>query len=257
MKVNQTNKPRVVPLLVLSGALLSVFVAGAAQNETFQFNAASGAFAGGHWDAAERWFGEFFQMFPKSPRRAEAVLLQAQARFFLTNSAGALELLTANAAQAGKWADSYLFWTGEAQFQAGRWEAAAQAYARVTADFTSSPHVLAASYGEALARSKLGQSLRVVELLHRPDGAFQTAARGKTNDEFVARGQLLLAETHLDLKDLPAGEAALQPLREQRLPPELDWRRQYLLCRLQSAEGRNADALQNSGALTDLAAAAK
>jgi TolA-binding protein len=226
-------------------------------NETNAFLAAYGVFEGKNYPLAEKWFGDFLRDFPKSGGRPEAALLQAQARYFQTNSFGAISLLQTNLAQAGRLTDCYLFWIGEALFQSSNYTAAAQAYARVRGEFPSSTNALAASYNEALAHSRLGNASRVVELLRPAEGAFQHAALARPGDEFVARGQLLLAETQLGLKQYRDGEAALEVLKDRALPAELDWRRQYLKCRFQFAEGRDSEALQTSTGLTEMAVRAE
>ena len=52
----------------------------ASREETRAFDAANKAFQDNGWARAEREFGEFLQQFPKSDRRAQAALRQAQAR---------------------------------------------------------------------------------------------------------------------------------------------------------------------------------
>jgi TolA-binding protein len=231
----------------------------ATPEERRAFDAALKAFQDGvlGYERAEREFDEFIKAYPMSERRNEAVLRQAQSRYYMTNAAGAASLLSTNLAQAGKLADEYQFWLGEALFLGGRFAPAAEAYAKLATGFPSSPHLLAASYNEALCRSKLGEPRKVVELLQRATGAFQRAARSRPRDEWVARGGLLLAETHLDLRDFKAGEAALNFPASVQLAPDLAWRRQYLLCRLQSADNRDEAALAGTTALLSLATAAK
>ena len=78
------------------------------------FDAAAKAFQDTFYDRAEAEFADFCQKFPTSPRLAEAILLQAEARLELTNYAGAIELLSAHQGAAGTNADQYLFWLAEA-----------------------------------------------------------------------------------------------------------------------------------------------
>jgi TolA-binding protein len=79
----------------------------------------------GFWERAEKKFDAFAGKFPKSESRPQAVLRQAQARLHLNRFAAAAELLTARQRDAGKFADEYLFWLGEAQYQATNYAAAA------------------------------------------------------------------------------------------------------------------------------------
>ena len=56
---------------------------------------------------------------------------------------------------------------------------------------------LEASVGEAAAWAKQGDWARVVtELLQNPNGAFRQAAQAKPDNEFFARGLMLLAEAN-------------------------------------------------------------
>ncbi|MBI3876372.1 MAG: tetratricopeptide repeat protein [Verrucomicrobia bacterium] len=249
--------PCVVVLLLCLFAQ-NLFAASTAE-ERRAFDAAAKAFQDGvlGYERAEREFGEFVKNFPAAERRSEAILLQARSRFYMTNSGGAVELLTANLPQTGKLADEYQFWLGEAQFQGGQFAPAAEAYAKLVNTFTNSSHVLAASYSEALCRSKLGELQKVVELLQPPTGAFQRAAKARSRDEWVPRGGLLLAETLLDSKKFKEGEAALNALDTAKLSADLAWRRQYVACRLQQADGRDELALTNTTPLLALAKAAK
>ncbi len=250
---------RALGVAVLLCLFAQYLFAAASPEERRAFDAASKAFQDGvlGYERAEREFGEFAKNFPMSERRSEAILFQARSRYYMTNSAGAVELLAANLPQNGKLADEYQFWLGEALFLGGKFASAAEAYAKLVNTFMNSPRVLAASYSEALCRSKLGELKRVVELLQPPAGAFQRAARAKPRDEWVARGGLLLAETLLELRDYKAGETALNLLDPARLAPDLAWRRQYVLCRLQQADGRDNDALANTTQLLALAKSAK
>lgn len=253
---------RLAALLLCAAAGLAAqphFAADATPEERRAFDVALKAFQDGvlGYARAEREFGDFVKSFPASHRHSEAVLRQAQSRYHMTNAAGAAELLTANLAEAGKFADEYQFWLGEALFLGGKFAPAAEAYAKLVATFPSSTNLLAASYNEALCRSKLGELRRVVDLLQPAASAFQRAAKARPRDEWVARGGLLLASTLLDLKDPKAGEAALNFPESLKLTPDLAWRRQYLVCRLQSADHRDELALGNTTALLSLASAAK
>src|SRR6185436_15711033 len=87
--------------------------------------------------------------------------------------------------------------------------AAAESFAQLKADHPESPLVLNASYGEALAKYKLGEIVRVIELLRDSAGGFQRSAQAKPNEEATAKGLLLLAEALLVQKDYKAAEEVL------------------------------------------------
>lgn len=222
------------------------------------FDAAAKAFQDLNFERAEREFGEFARIWPESTLRSEAVLLQARARFSRTNVAGAIELLTTALPQSGKLADQYQFWLGEARFEAGQFDKAAETYALLLRDFTNSPHRFAAAHNEALARYKLGnQREKVVSLLRDPNGAFQRAAKASPTNELVVSGTLLLGEALLAGGEFPAAEQAARVLESRRLEPEVDWQRRFLLGRVLAEAGRSAEALPVATNLVRLAAALK
>jgi TolA-binding protein len=224
------------------------------------FDAAVKAFRDTFYSRAEAQLADFCQKNPTSPRLPEAILVQAQARLELTNYAGAIELLIANQAKAGTNADQYLFWLGEAYARKGDWRAASDTFAKLVKEQPTSPRCLEASVGEASARSALARTepaewQRVIGLLQETNGLFQSAARTNAAGELVPRGYLLLSEAQLAAKDYRAAEATLQPLTNRLMSPRLGWQLQYLLCRIQLADGRTNAALQ--GATNLLAMAAK
>ena len=246
-------------ILVLTLLLAGGLRVWAASPADRAFNAAVELFKGTFYAQAEAQLGDFCQKNPASPRLAEAVLLQAQARLELTNYAGAIELLTANQAKAGTNADQYLFWLGEAYSRKGDWRAASDTFAKLVKEQPTSSRCLEASLGEASARSALAQTepaewQRVIGLLQETNGVFQSAARTNAASEFVPPGYLLLSEAQLAAKDYRAAEATLQPLTNRLMSPRLGWQWQYLLCRIQLADGRTNAALQGTTNLLAMAA---
>jgi TolA-binding protein len=218
------------------------------------------AFEDTFYSRAEAELGDFCQKNPTSPRLADAVLLQAQARLKLTNCIGALELLTANQGKAGTNADQYLFWLGEAYSCKGDWRAASDAFAKLIKEQPASPRCLEASLGEASARSALAQTepaewQRLIGLLQETNGLFQSAVRTNAASDLVPRGYLLLSEAQLAAKDYRAAEATLQTLTNRLMSPRLGWQWQDLLCRIQLAGGRTNAALQGTTNLLIIAAA--
>jgi len=231
----------------------------AASPEDRAFDAAIKAFQDKFYARAEAELADFCQKNPTSPRLPDAILVQAQARLELTNYAGAIQLLAANQAKAGTNADQYLFWLGQACLRKGDWRAAGDAFAKLVKEQPSSTRRLEASVGEAWARSALAQTepaewQRVIGLLQDTNGVFQGAARTNAASEFVPRGYLLLSEAQLATKDYRAAEATLQPLTNRLMSPRLGWQWQYLLCRIQLADGRTNVALLGTTNLLAIAA---
>jgi len=241
----------VFALMLLLAARLPA--AAATRAEANAFRAAALAFSDGNWARAERELGEFVLKYPRSERRAEAILLQAQARCRLGDFAGAAQLLAAEQTRAGPLADQFLFWLGEARFQQTNYPAAAEAFGRLVAEFPTSALRLEAAVSQAAALARLGQWTRVGELLGEPAGAFQQLAGKSPHSSAAARGWLLRAEALLERGDFAAAERALQALPTALRGPELDWQRQHLLCRAWLGATRLGDALQGSSNLIALA----
>ena len=123
-------------LLALSTGGERSFAASAREDRAYA--AAVTAFQDGMWSRAETEFAQFVQKYPKSGRRAEVVLLQAEAEFKQGKLPQAIALLTARQAGAGDLADQYVYWIGEAQFQGGDLPAAAKTFVSLTRDFPES-----------------------------------------------------------------------------------------------------------------------
>lgn len=214
------------------------------QVEERDFNAATKMFEDLNYERAEREFADFVKTWPNSTQRGKAMLLQARSRHARTNFTGAIELLTTGLPQAGKLADQYQFWLGEARFEAGQFDKAAETYALLVRDFTNSPHRLAATHNEALARFKLGnQREKVVSLLRDPNGAFQRAAKASPTNDLVVSGTLLLGEALLAGKEFPAAEQAARTLEGRPLRDDVKWHRDFLLGRVLTEWGHTAEAL--------------
>ena len=215
------------------------------------FDAAYKALQDTVYDRAEAGFADFCRQFPDSPRLAEAILLQAEARLKLSNYAGAIALLSAHQKDAGTNADQYVYWLAEAQMGNADYRVASDGFAKLVKDFPASSLLLDAGIGEASARAALARAEpsewpRVIELLQQTNGVFQCAARTNAGNELVVQGQLLLSEAQLATKAYGAAEATLQPLANRLLSPRLAWQWLYLLCRIQRDDGRTDAALQST-----------
>lgn len=201
------------------------------------------SFQGQVWDLADKDFGLFTEKFPESAWLGEAILLQAQARIQARRATAAAELLRANAAQAGRLADEYCFWLGEALLAATNLPAAVAEFERLGRDFADSPRRGEAAYSEALARSQLEQWPAVATLLGAPEGNFQTFARAQPGHRATVGGRILLAEALVRLRRPDEVAAALAPLADQTLSPRREWERRYWLTRADLAAGRVPAAL--------------
>jgi TolA-binding protein len=229
-----------VSVLLAAGPLLGAEVPG----ENAAFNPALRQLQDSFWQEAEAGFAEFSRKFTNSVRLPEAFLYQAQARYQMANYNGAIELLLAHQGQAGKWADEYLLLLGQASLKKGDYAAACGAFSNLVSQFRDSPHRIEAAIGEANAWAKREDWRRVIELLQKPGGAFQSAARTNSANDLVQSGCLLLAEGLFARRDYAAADAALESLAQVQMKPTLAWQRRLLLCRIRLAQGRPEIALQ-------------
>ncbi len=205
------------------------------------------------WDRAEMEATNFIKNYPTSEHFGNVVMIEAQALFKQQKYAGMIDLLSTPQVQAVKGvADQSAYWTAEAQYKLTNYHDAADTFARLVKEYTNSIYRLDAAVEEADARSKLGDWKIVIEKLGQRDGTFQQMVLTNLNDPRVVRGIFMLTEAELAQKEFGAAEQSLQSLALQKLGPEQEWGRQYLLCRISAV--RDADkAWQNS---TNLLAAA-
>ncbi len=211
--------------------------------ESRAFKNAARWYQTGVYDAAEREFRKFTADFPQSPMLAEAILFQARAALEQTNVARAISILTQQLPRAGLLTDQYRYRLGTAYLQSSNFTAAAESFALVVRQFPNSGLLLESSYGEALARFRLRDFPKVIALLQDTNGVFQQAGTMRPNDRFALGGMLLLAEALFEQRRFEEAELAARRLSEMNLPPEMDWDRQYLLCRIQIARQRPQEAL--------------
>jgi len=256
MGVMKTFERQLLALLALI-LVCALPRSGGAQNasEPRMFAAAKAEFEDGSYALSENDMVEFVRKFPGSALVPEAILYQARASLKQQKLKAAVDLLSTNATLAGPLADQYRYWLANAYLESTNFPAAAETFASLIRDFSTSPRLLAASYGEALVRFKLHDWPRVIELLQRPDGAFRKEAILRPADEFTMRGNLLLAEAFLEQGNDRAARETLARLKETDLLPDLKWHRQYLLCRVQLAEHRLPEALVSTTNLLELATA--
>jgi TolA-binding protein len=238
-------------LVTLIGGGNRLVAASAAENRAF--NAAGKAFNLGAWEYADTKYAEFVQKYPKSARLPEAILLQAESQYHLDRPDNVLSLLSTNLNRAGRFQDEYLYLMAQAQFRNSNYLAAAETFARVIQDFPDSAKRLAASVGQATAFTRLKEWSLALELLEMTNGVFQQSARSTPTNAWVTQGFLVAGEAHLARRDYDAVEPALSFLDRPGLTPELSWRREYLLGRLQLGRGQTAQALQTATNLLALA----
>ncbi len=206
------------------------------------------------WDRAEAESANFRKNYPTSEHLADVALIEAQALFKQQKYTNMLELLSTPQIQAVKGvADQFTYWMAEAQYYLTNYHDAAETFARLVKDYPASTRRLDAAVEEADARVQMADWPHVIEKLGPADGVFQQMARTNLTDPRVVRGYFILTEAELAQKDYAAAERSLQSLAAQKLGPEQEWGRQYLLCRI--LVGRDAEkAWQSSANLLEAAA---
>ena len=196
-------------------------------------------------EKAEKIIVEFRQKYTNSTLLPEALLLQAKARFEQSNYVGAVEILTSHFNPRDPTADEYLYYLGLTQGKRGQYREAADTFAKLTREYAASGHLLDASIQQALAYSMIPEWRRVIELLSQTNGVFQTA-RSNSPGDMVFRGFLLLSQAQMAVSNYADAETTLRRFDKLLLNPTNTWQRQYLICRIQLADGRTEEALQNT-----------
>jgi TolA-binding protein len=232
-------------LLILFALVLGgepIIAASARENRDYA--AAAGAFQDGMYDRADMAFAQFVEKYPDSGNVGEAVLLRAQAELKLGKFTNAVALLTDanNQAKAGKLADEYFYWIGEAQFQNANYTEAAETWIALAQKFPESRLRLKAMVEAASAFINLSKWQQVVALLEEKNGVFRRAAQMDPGGEQVVRGELTLAQAKFELKDFGGASSILEPLLDSKtLKPELARQCGLLLYQVKLATGE-ADA---------------
>ena len=201
---------------------------------------------------AETSLGHYLATYTNSPNRPYAVLYLARSRLEQSNYDGAIRFLLTNPPPPnGNLAGEYAFWIASARFGKGEYEQAAEGFAGFIKNFPNADRELEAAYDEAESWSRLKNWSRVAELLQKPDGAFRKLAAGAGQSSYAALGHLLLGEALFAQGKFADGEKVVGGMDAAGLGAEWQWRRRYLLCRLELAGGRAAEALQNNSNLLD------
>ena len=239
----------ILPVLLLAGERTFA----ASPREDRAYATAVSAFQDGMWSRAETAFTRFVQKYPKSAHLGEAVLLQAEADYKQGKLLEAIVLLTVHKPDAGDLADQYVYWIGEAQFQAGDLAAAAETFVSLPHDYPESSLRLRAVVEAAAARAQTNEWAQVVTLLEPTNSVFQRAVQMDPASDLATRGRLLLTQAKYVQKDYAGAAAVLGSLNAQVLRPELDWQRAVLLYQVRLASGDTNAALAATTNLVQIA----
>jgi TolA-binding protein len=239
---------RFIAICLLAGWSFTSALRAAEAPEIEAFNAAAKIFSDGFYEKAEKELSDFRAKYPQSQQLPRAVLLQAESEIKLKKYDPAVALLDKNFNLAGALSDQYLFQKAEALFGRaetgnGDYAEAASSYGRVTHDYPNSALSLPAAYLQALSHFRQKDLARTIELLNSGANAFQQLAIKKITDEPAVRGFLLLGEALLASNKADAARAAIAPLGNVQIAPELAWERDQLIARIEISRNQPQSAL--------------
>jgi len=227
-------------LLTVAAVLLvfSLAVNCATPEETSAVEALRKMFADGLYEAVDRQSTEFVKQFQNSEYLPEVWLIQARARTELGRVDDAISILRETAERSGQKRDEFDFWYASALASKGDWKGAADAFGRFIDTHTNSPMRLQATYHQAHAKHRAGDTVGAINLLSVQDGLFQKEAAAHPDDIWVHRGMLLLAELQLAAGKTNEAELVLKQLESRSMQPDLAWQRSYLMARIHAAAQR-------------------
>jgi outer membrane protein assembly factor BamD (BamD/ComL family) len=251
--MTRTLRPGLIGALLAAFSLSAWFAHGATPEDSAAVEALRKMVQDGLYEVAERQAGEFLRQATNADLLSEVVLMQARCRIQLQRYDDAITLLTEKANLADQRPDEFAFWQAEARLEKRDFPGAGDAFAKLIAQHPNSPLRVRASYSEAYARARQGDTTLALNLLREPGAAFAQAAQAHPDDEWARRGWLLLAELQFRAKDFPAAETSLNKLGTAPLPPDLTWQRLFLLAQVRAAGYQWPEAL---AALTNLWTAA-
>ncbi|HWF17910.1 MAG TPA: tetratricopeptide repeat protein, partial [Verrucomicrobiae bacterium] len=238
------------PVPALLACMLAMFCGradAASRQETNTWNeirnlAADEAVSRTAWAVVETKCEGFIEKFPKSEFVPNVFGIEAQSLFRQGKWDAVIAKFSNAPTNALKMADRLAYWTARSFLEKEDYRAAAENFARLGRDYPASQLRLEAIYRECEAYAKMDEWQRVVEELRESNGAFQQLAKTNSNNQWVVSGSLLLGEAELARKDFSGAKKILSGIPVQTRP-ELEWERQFLLCRAKVESGAVKEAL--------------
>jgi tetratricopeptide (TPR) repeat protein len=241
-------------LLLLGGLLWPGVVRASKADEDKALSTARALFDDHQYKLAQASLTNFLSAYTNSSHAPFATLYLARSMIEQSNYDGAIQQLTRAVPQSGSLAGEYVFWIARARLRKGDYAAAEEEFANLIQNYPTASRRLEAACDQAEACSKMGNWAKAVQLLQKPDGVFRTLAKADPKNSLITRGTLLLGEAFLQGGKYAEGEKVVSGISTAGLDPEWQWQKQYLLCRLELAAGRPAEALRNSTNLLDVVA---
>jgi TolA-binding protein len=239
-------------LAVLLALAAPASLRGASQTEESEYRLGTNMFNDRQWHSAESKLSAFVATYTNSTHRADAILYVARSRIEQSNFVGALDLLKQEM-PTGKKAPEYVYWMAAAFSGKGDYINAIAGCSNLLRNSSADPRLrLSAAFLQAQAMSKMEDWRGASDLLAETNGAFQSAARADPDDWDAVNGFFLLAEAYLQQGEYQNAEEAIDRLVTNKLTAELNWQRDYLLCRILLDAGKLDEALVESANLTAL-----
>jgi TolA-binding protein len=226
-------------LLVVGAALLAAWPACAAETRPSSaelWRTGSNAFRDGIYDVAERQLRELLTAYPKFSNVEEATLLLGETLVLSGQSEAALQWLTAAAGKfsAGRFADSFVFWHGEALARVGRWKEADVRYRELLEKFPASRYVPQGQYG-------LGYALFTQGSFSEADSTFAAISPKLASRELLGDAALMRGRIALMAKDYGAAESHFESVTDRFVNMPVGLQAFYWLGQLRR-EQRNLEA---------------
>jgi TolA-binding protein len=186
------------------------------------------AFDEANWDRAQAQFAQFTQKYSGSTNVPEAVLLESVALFNLKRFDATVALLNnvtnLASAKSVNLADQYVYWIAEAYYASGQYQPAADSFISLTKAYPKSNLRLRSLIEAATALAALHNWAQVAALLEAPAGIFESARQQNPADEYVIRGELLIAQARLQLNHAASSLALLNTREPPAIKlPDLGW----------------------------------
>ncbi|HQC43153.1 MAG TPA: tetratricopeptide repeat protein, partial [Verrucomicrobiota bacterium] len=226
-------------------------------DELSVFNAAVISYNDNLFERAEKEFKDFQANYPTSTNLSQAIVYQGlslyrQEKFTETRGFFSSLLTQTNSATLSVNKDQYHYWIGMASLKLADYPGAITSFSELLKEHSNSSLVPNALYHTGDAWKMLGNTKRAIELFDAEDSLFLTVAEKEPNNIYVIQGRLLLAELFLSQNELDKARGILEKVATSNLPPELQWKRLFLLARMNLAQKDSAAAALNINSLLTL-----
>jgi TolA-binding protein len=195
----------------------------------------SNAFRDGIYDVAERQLRDLLTAYPRFSNAEEAALLLGETLVLSGQAEAGLQWLAAAAAKypAGRFADAFVFWHGEALARTARWKEADARYRELLEKFPMSRYVPQAQYG-------LGYALFTQGNFSEADTTFSMIPPKLASRELLGDAALMRGRIALMAKDYGTAESHFVSVTERFANLPVGWQAFYWLGQLRR-EQRNLE----------------